>query len=169
MPVLKVGEERRFERLPYIDGSSCEYEIEGLQIGKWYEVKISYPASIPADFDITFTQHWRRAAHGRKLLNAEKTTFYIDRMSPPQDSEPLGHVRVVVHPTGVRSIYHPKDHEFMIYNILCEEVVLGLPKQAWWVGCLAVLMVCAAIYISGKIPPSIAPAELKNKHPRQTE
>lgn len=46
LPVLIVGEERRRESLAYFDGSSREYEVQGLQNGKWYEIKISYPASV---------------------------------------------------------------------------------------------------------------------------
>jgi len=46
LPVLKVGEERRGESLAFFDGSSCEYEVQGLQNRKWYEIKISYPASV---------------------------------------------------------------------------------------------------------------------------
>jgi hypothetical protein len=41
---------------------------------------------------------------------------------------------------------------------VCEEVVLGIPKQAWWVGFLAALVICSAFYISARLPPTLVPA-----------
>lgn len=46
VPVLRVGEEKKGESLSFYDGSSREYEVRGLQDRKWYEIKISYPASV---------------------------------------------------------------------------------------------------------------------------
>lgn len=46
LPVLRVGEERKRESLAFFDGSSCEYEVQGLQERRWYEIKISYPACV---------------------------------------------------------------------------------------------------------------------------
>ena len=36
----------KWERLSLVDGSSREYRVLGLQERKWYEIKISYPASV---------------------------------------------------------------------------------------------------------------------------
>jgi hypothetical protein len=41
-----VGEEVKKEKLALQEGSSYEYEVRGLQLSKWYEIKISYPASV---------------------------------------------------------------------------------------------------------------------------
>jgi hypothetical protein len=43
---LRVGEEVKKEKLALQEGSSYEYEVRGLQLSKWYEIKISYPASV---------------------------------------------------------------------------------------------------------------------------
>lgn len=43
--VLQVGKELRKESLP-LEMGSCLYQLQGLQPHKWYEVKISYPASV---------------------------------------------------------------------------------------------------------------------------
>lgn len=45
-PILEVGEELEWERLSLVDGSNREYRVLGLRERKWYEVKISYPASV---------------------------------------------------------------------------------------------------------------------------
>ncbi len=44
--ILRVGEEVKKEKLALQEGSSYEYEVRGLQLSKWYEIKISYPASV---------------------------------------------------------------------------------------------------------------------------
>jgi len=125
---------------------------------------------IPASFDISFLQHrlqYRRNAR-RRLLNIEKTVFYIAGIYSQQDPGPLGRVLVEVHPAGVISKHHASDHAFIIYNILCEEVLLGIPRQAWWVGFLAVCVICSAFYISGRLPETLVPAKLRAvKHPRE--
>lgn len=43
--VLQVGQELMKETLPLQSGSRL-YELQGLNSNKWYEVKISYPASV---------------------------------------------------------------------------------------------------------------------------
>jgi len=51
---------------------------------------------------------------------------------------------------------------------VCEEVLLGIPRQAWWVGFLAVCVICSAFYISGRLPETLVPAKLRAvKHPRE--
>ncbi|XP_042517272.1 uncharacterized protein LOC122091387 isoform X2 [Macadamia integrifolia] len=76
---LFVGEELQKETLPLQMGS-CFYLLSGLKPSRWYEVKISYPASIPTSFtiqlkigksDLEF--NWNR-----RLLNTEKLIFRAD-------------------------------------------------------------------------------------------
>lgn len=43
--ILLVGKELMKETLP-LEMGSCLYQLKGLQSNKWYEVKISYPASV---------------------------------------------------------------------------------------------------------------------------
>lgn len=47
--VLYVGEELLKEKLPLQNGA-CLYELRGLKPHRWYEVKISYPASVCTSF-----------------------------------------------------------------------------------------------------------------------
>lgn len=53
---LNVGEELQKETLPLKSGS-CLYQISGLKSQTWYEVKISYPASVRVELFISF-QHF---------------------------------------------------------------------------------------------------------------
>ncbi|KAH6555778.1 hypothetical protein KP509_1Z009800 [Ceratopteris richardii] len=67
----------------------------------------------------------------------------------------LARVMVAVEPTGVIALPHTKDHEFAIFNILCEEVKFGISLQAWWIAFLGVI----AVGISA-VAPMILPQQL---------
>lgn len=74
--ILKVGEELWRETLP-LQGGSGFYQLQGLKPHMWYEVKISYPASIPASFNIQLKRDKSEAVlnNNRRLLNTEKLIF----------------------------------------------------------------------------------------------
>ncbi|XP_048437011.1 uncharacterized protein LOC103957883 isoform X1 [Pyrus x bretschneideri] len=74
--VLKVGEELWRETLPLHSGS-CLYRLHGLKPYTWYEVKISYPASIPASFSLQLKKGDLELAltGNRRLLDTEKLIF----------------------------------------------------------------------------------------------
>lgn len=165
---LRVGEEVKKEKLALQEGSSYEYEVRGLQLSKWYEIKISYPASIPGRFDITLVRESMTNLRGsaRKLLNTEKLMFRVDNSFPKQMRAGTYYARVIVtvHPEGILSKYQLSDQPFIIYNILCEEVMLGIPKQAWWVGFLATFVLCVCLFVSSRLPPSLlAPKSFNTK------
>ncbi|KAK9077679.1 hypothetical protein SSX86_006016 [Deinandra increscens subsp. villosa] len=77
--VLNVGEELRKETIPLQSGSRI-YQLQGLRPSTWYEVKISYPASIPASFSLQLKRGDSDLLlkHHRKLLNTEKLIFKND-------------------------------------------------------------------------------------------
>ncbi|CAK7353104.1 unnamed protein product [Dovyalis caffra] len=76
---LIVGEELWKETLPLQMGSRV-YELQGLKSHTWYEVKISYPASIPASFTIQLNKDDSDSGinRNRRLLNTEKLIFKTD-------------------------------------------------------------------------------------------
>lgn len=84
--VLHVGKELRMEILP-LEMGSCLYQLQGLQSHKWYEVKISYPASIPTSFSLQLRKGISDVGmtSGRKLLNTEKLIFKTDRLDNIND------------------------------------------------------------------------------------
>jgi len=84
--ILNVGEELWKETIPLQMGSRL-YQLEGLKSNTSYEVKISYPASIPSRFSLLLTrgnsslvQNWKR-----KLLNTEKLIFKTDNLELSRD------------------------------------------------------------------------------------
>ncbi|XP_016537565.1 uncharacterized protein LOC107838844 isoform X2 [Capsicum annuum] len=77
--VLRVGQELIKETLPLQSGSRL-YEMQGLNSNKWYEVKISYPASIAATFTLQLSKGSSGLSVGRKLLNTEKIIFQGDSL-----------------------------------------------------------------------------------------
>ncbi|KAG5540536.1 hypothetical protein RHGRI_020674 [Rhododendron griersonianum] len=84
--ILNVGEELWKETLPLQMGSHL-YLLEGFKSYTSYEVKISYPASIPSRFSLLLTrgnssvgQNWKR-----KLLNTEKLIFKTDNLELSSD------------------------------------------------------------------------------------
>ncbi|KAH7283306.1 hypothetical protein KP509_34G000300 [Ceratopteris richardii] len=155
---LQVGQELIAEKLP-LQGGQCVYVLDGLELPKSYEVKISYPASIPASFTIKLLRSSPlQAVHGgRRLLNTEKLMFRADESKDAElyDGVLLARVMVAVEPAGVIALPHTKNHEFAIFNILCEEVKFGIPLQAWWIAFLGVI----AVGISA-IAPMILPQQL---------
>ncbi|XP_042517227.1 uncharacterized protein LOC122091387 isoform X1 [Macadamia integrifolia] len=155
---LFVGEELQKETLPLQMGS-CFYLLSGLKPSRWYEVKISYPASIPTSFtiqlkigksDLEF--NWNR-----RLLNTEKLIFRAD--SRDFNSYKAGmYVLVTVEPSGIVALPHVQERQLVIFNIVCDELLLGIPHKAWWVGILVFLCLGLALVI-----PSFLPEHLLQK------
>ncbi|KHN43303.1 hypothetical protein glysoja_001886 [Glycine soja] len=111
--ILKVGEELWRETLP-LQGGSCFYQLQGLKPHTWYEVKISYPASIPASFSIQLKRNKSDVVlnNNRRLLNTEKLIF---KTNSNQDEFLL--VLVTVEPEGFPAKLHVAERQFIIFNI----------------------------------------------------
>ncbi|GAB2220905.1 hypothetical protein Drorol1_Dr00012063 [Drosera rotundifolia] len=102
--VLNVGKDLYRETLPLRMGSRL-YKFEGFKPSAWYELKISYPASIPAifamvlkrdDSDVELNMH-------RKLLNTEKLIFKAE--SSDMNTHQGGmYVLVTIEPKGIVAI-----------------------------------------------------------------
>ncbi|XP_010245639.1 PREDICTED: uncharacterized protein LOC104589112 isoform X2 [Nelumbo nucifera] len=163
--VLNVGEELYQEKLPLQMGSRL-YQLKGLKPSMWYEVKISYPASIPASFSILLKRHddVKGLNVKRRLLNTEKLIFKAD--SPDILSLQNGlHVLVIVEPAGVVAISHGLEREFIVFNIVCDELLVGIPHKAWWVGMLVFLCLGLALIIPYFLPSYL----LENSQSSRTE
>ncbi|XP_017233510.1 uncharacterized protein LOC108207584 isoform X2 [Daucus carota subsp. sativus] len=157
---LNVGEELQKETLPLKSGS-CLYQISGLKSQTWYEVKISYPASIPASFSI----HLKRddsnleLKQQRKLLNTEKLIF--ESGDAKIFSEQGGtFVLVSVEPEGFVAIPHVQERKEIIYNIVCDELVLGIPHKAWWVVILVIICLGLAALVPRFLPSYLLEKDL---------
>ncbi|RVX17287.1 hypothetical protein CK203_003464 [Vitis vinifera] len=116
--VLNVGKELWKETLQLQMGS-CLYQLQGLKPYTWYEVKISYPASIPASFSIQLKRGNSDLGLNRKrrLLNTEKLIFKTDNLDLFSIQDGM-YVLVTVEPAGVVAIPHTRERELVIFNIV---------------------------------------------------
>ncbi|XP_019417038.1 PREDICTED: uncharacterized protein LOC109328170 [Lupinus angustifolius] len=150
--ILKTGEELWRETMP-LQGGSRFYQIQNLKPKMWYEVKISYPASIPASFSIELKRDKLNMVinKNRRLLNTEKLIFknYSD-----QDKT---YVLVTVKPEGFLAKPHVPERQFVIFNIVCDELLLGIPHKAWWVVALALMGLGIAFMVPSLLPSYLLP------------
>ncbi|KAJ0237479.1 Caveolin-1 protein [Hirschfeldia incana] len=147
---MYAGKELWKETLPLQSGSRV-YRLEGLKSNSWYEVKISYPASIPALFSLQLLKDGEmglKLNHMRRLLNTEKLIFKSESL---ENKDGL-YVLVTVEPEGIVAIPNSKDRSFIIYNIVCEEQLLGIAYSCWSVVVLVVLCLVVALILPRFLP-----------------
>lgn len=158
--ILNVGVELWEETLPLQMGSRF-YLLQGLKPFTWYEVKISYPASIPSSFSIQITRGNSELGlnQNRRLLNTEKLTFKSDNLDFLADQAGM-HVLVSVEPAGIVAIPHAQERQFVMFNIVCDELILGVPQKALWVGVLVLLCLGVAF-----LTPYFLPSNLLRRSP----
>ncbi|KAL7608829.1 uncharacterized protein LOC111912600 [Lactuca sativa] len=152
LDILNVGEELQKETLPLQSGSRI-YQLQGLKPNHWYEVKISYPASIPASFSLQLKKENPNfePKHQRKLLNTEKLIFKNDD-EDLQINQSGMYVMLTVETEGVVAIPNGKEREMVIYNIVCDELLLGIPHKAWWVVMFVIICLGVAFVIPSFLP-----------------
>ncbi|XP_010537235.1 PREDICTED: uncharacterized protein LOC104812009 [Tarenaya hassleriana] len=151
--VLYAGKEKWRETLPLRSGSRI-YKLEGLKSNAWYEVKISYPASIPASFSLQLLRDGDESSKRnkiRRLLNTEKLIFMTESLEEVNDKGGLN-VLVTVEPEGVVAIPNLQERPFIIYNIVCEELLLGIPHSSWSVVILVILCLVVALIVPWFLP-----------------
>ncbi|XP_047971759.1 uncharacterized protein LOC125214681 isoform X1 [Salvia hispanica] len=155
--VLRVGEELFKEVLPLQNGARF-YHLHGLKPQMWYEVKISYPSSIPASFSLQL----KRGApdlglnQGRKLLNTEKIIFKTDGITSLIEQGEMS-VLVNVEPEGVVAIPGKQETEYIIFNIVCDELFMGIPHEAWYVVVFVLLGLVLAFVVPSYLPVFLLP------------
>ncbi|KAF5456441.1 hypothetical protein F2P56_025926 [Juglans regia] len=149
---LNVGEELLRETLPLQMGLRL-YQLQGLKPYTWYEVKISYPTSIPASFSLQLKRGKSNSVlnHYRRLLNTEKLMFRTESLESLSNEEGI-YVLVTVEPEGIVAVPHVQERQFIIFNIVCDELLLGIPHKAWWVVVLVLLCLGLAFIIPSFLP-----------------
>ncbi|KAJ0768781.1 hypothetical protein HanLR1_Chr03g0105611 [Helianthus annuus] len=85
-----------------------------------------------------------------QLQGLRPKTWYEVKISYPASSETF--VVLTVEPEGVVAIPNGKERETVIYNIVCDELMLGIPHEAWWVVILAVVCLGVAFVIPSFLP-----------------
>ncbi|XP_013585066.1 PREDICTED: uncharacterized protein LOC106293986 [Brassica oleracea var. oleracea] len=150
---LYAGKELRKETLPLQSGSRV-YRLQGIKSSSWYEVKISYPASIPALFSLQLLRNGEmglKLKQMRRLLNTEKLIFRTGSFEQVDDKEGM-YVLVTVEPEGIVAIPNFKERSFIIYNIVCEEQLFGIAYSCWSVVVLVVLCLVVAVSLPRFLP-----------------
>ncbi|GKC33333.1 hypothetical protein Tco_1040627 [Tanacetum coccineum] len=150
--LLYVGKELVKETIPLQSGSRL-YHLRGLKQNTWYEVKTSYPASIPAGFSLQLSKAdlGLLVKRQRNLLNTEKLIFKNDD-AEFENKKSGTYVVLTVEREGVVAIPNAKEREMVIYNIVCDELVVGIPHKAWWVVILGVVCLVVASVIPSFLP-----------------
>ncbi|XP_031556496.1 uncharacterized protein LOC116293231 [Actinia tenebrosa] len=112
---------------------SAVYLLQNLEKQCSYELRISYPATVPTEFLIKLmnSTEYSRNNNGRKLLNTEKIVFEND-----QHNEQYAKVTAIR--TGV-PLHSSRLQDPVIYNIVLEKLYLGLPWEVWKTGMFIVI------------------------------
>ncbi|KJE89242.1 hypothetical protein CAOG_009336 [Capsaspora owczarzaki ATCC 30864] len=130
-------------------GESMLFELSALRSGGSYEVRVSYPAWSPAQFDLqllteTEARNNELALERRKLLNIEKIVFqHQAEPSEIKSLSPGSFVRVTAWLTGIRSPAAQAQRADIVdsvtFNIVLQSLYLGIPLEAFKVALLALL------------------------------
>ncbi|CAD7705177.1 unnamed protein product [Ostreobium quekettii] len=128
------------------------YKMTGLKPGSTYELRVSYPATIPAAISFKIIPNAGGAEgalqrSSRRLLNVEKLPFHVE-LDATIEGIPAGHalVSVSASPAGVRpSAINRPPEEWLIFNIVLVNVVGGIPVDALPVMGTGVFLIVAVI------------------------
>lgn len=79
------------------------------------------------------------------MLDTEKLIFKADQ-------EESVFVSLTVENGGVIAKKSVPERELVIYNIVCDELMLGIPRNAWRVGMAALLCLLLGVVLSNFLP-----------------
>ncbi|XP_031737616.1 uncharacterized protein LOC101222383 isoform X2 [Cucumis sativus] len=109
---------------------------------------------IPASFSLELKRDLTSPVEkqSRKLLDTEKLIFKTEGMKLKGDQVDA-HVLVTVKSEGVVAIPSVREMESIVYNIVCDELLIGIPHKAWGVGGLVIFCLILAFIIPSLLPP----------------
>ncbi|KAH1259288.1 hypothetical protein GmHk_03G008796 [Glycine max] len=90
--------------------------------------------------------------NNRRLLNTEKLIFKTN-----SNQDEFQSVLVTVEPEGFPAKLHVAERQFIIFNIVSDELLLGIPHKAWWVVALALLGLGIAFIVPSFLPLYLLP------------
>eukprot|EP01122_Echinamoeba_exundans_P000777 TRINITY_DN10711_c0_g1_i1.p1 TRINITY_DN10711_c0_g1~~TRINITY_DN10711_c0_g1_i1.p1 ORF type:complete len:204 (-),score=20.03 TRINITY_DN10711_c0_g1_i1:31-642(-) len=146
LPILEPDAALEFQKIRW--GDTKYYFIQNLAPSSHYEVRISYPAYYPTQFDIEIIPSGR-ASTGRDTLNVEKNMFRTDAnghimgipLANSADSY-LVKVSAVYDGYSNRKGYDDREVEF---NIVLETLFYGAPYGVLKLGALMIALIGAAL------------------------
>ncbi|XP_038892690.1 uncharacterized protein LOC120081684 isoform X2 [Benincasa hispida] len=108
---------------------------------------------IPASFSLELKRDLTSLVEkqSRKLLDTEKLLFKTEGMNLLGDQVDT-HVLVTVKSEGVVAIPSVQERESIIFNIACDELLIGIPHKAWGVGGLVIFCLILAFIIPSLLP-----------------
>ncbi|KAL1532546.1 hypothetical protein AAHA92_32540 [Salvia divinorum] len=123
----------------------------------WYEVKI------PASFSLQLKNDtpYLGLNQGRKLLDTEKIIFKTDGITSLIEQGDMS-VLVNVESEGIVALSGKQEMEYIMFNIACDELLLSVPHESWYVVVFVLLGLVLAFVV-----PSYLPAFLLPKNGRQ--
>ncbi|KAH1071489.1 hypothetical protein GLYMA_03G235400v4 [Glycine max] len=112
------------------------------------------PHVIPASFSIQLKRNKSDVVlnNNRRLLNTEKLIFKTN-----SNQDEFQSVLVTVEPEGFPAKLHVAERQFIIFNIVSDELLLGIPHKAWWVVALALLGLGIAFIVPSFLPLYLLP------------
>ncbi|KAI3945028.1 hypothetical protein MKW92_025873 [Papaver armeniacum] len=122
---------------------------------------------IPASFSIQLIRDKSGIEHNwnRRLLNTEKLIFKADTNDIPNHQrldQSEKYVLVSVEPAGVVAIPGVNERELVLFNIVCDELLLGIPLKAIWVGVLVLVCLAVACIVPSFLPPYLLARKQKS-------
>ncbi|KAJ2083998.1 hypothetical protein H4R24_000344 [Coemansia sp. RSA 988] len=128
------------------------YQLLNLEPGSSYELRISYAASMPSNFEISLYS----VSEVAQLLNLIPDEAPVDELKPKQqENEIIMYARVTSSYAGVSYIPGMEDQP-VPYIFVLEKHVLGLPLQAFkLVGVLVVVIAIGLFVVTPRILTSI--------------
>eukprot|EP00762_Andalucia_godoyi_P004135 ANDGO_06309.mRNA.1 hypothetical protein len=127
---------------------AIDYRLSDLGPNTFYEVRVSYPASNPATFQLMFDTE---VSATRSLLDIEKVMFKTDADSRIIGRAPNANGEYILHVSCVREV--PAKSEAIsgkpvVFNIVLESLILNVPfdvAKIGFVGFFAILFIYAAV------------------------
>ncbi|EFN52391.1 hypothetical protein CHLNCDRAFT_138847 [Chlorella variabilis] len=173
--VLEAGVPHRADSTR-IGGPPARYHLAGLQRGKGYEVRVSFPGTAAVRVRLWLDSAaaadgsgsgggltHRSHVHSRKLLDAEKVMFGTDaegRVWLPEQRKALSAAAVLFKAEAWGRWRQPgQAPQLLLYDIVLEQSTLGVPHSALPLLATAALLVllaaAAAPWWSGSVVPAI--------------
>jgi hypothetical protein len=131
---MLTPDEELFNEVLY-DTEQCFYKLENVIPATSYDLKISYPATIPTDFTIEVIT--ANLSQTRRLLNTEKSQFTVE-------SGKTYIAVVTAHRTGV-SVYLEVLQQPVVFNIVLSTLYYGLPQEVWKLVFLVLLAIIVSV------------------------
>ncbi|XP_020890556.1 uncharacterized protein LOC9325150 isoform X3 [Arabidopsis lyrata subsp. lyrata] len=147
--------------LVFVNGLPClghenMFDVKALYVGKelWRETlslqsgsRVYKLEGIPARFSLKLLKNREmglKLNQMRRLLNTEKLMFKVESFEEVNNKAGLN-VLVTVEPEGIVAIPNSKERSIIIYNIVCEEQLMGIPYSSWSVVILVALCLVVAL------------------------